>query len=301
MAGSSSNRKFYDHHSRSNSLPSSSHPLITQLDDHLCRLKASQATSASVSSQSIGRKLNDLQDLYECVDKFLQLPLTQQVLAHAHKEKWVDELLDGSLSVLEACTTAKDSLLHTKESARELQSILRRRAGCFEICRNSELQKYLVSRKVVKKAIKKALKDIQNKCSSSTSHGEDETRVIMSFLKEVEAVTLEVFESLLYFISGPKAKATGWSLVSKLVYQKRVACTKEEINHGNEFSKVDSALLGLILDSTGNSDKLTHIIKNLQSQLDDLDSTFQDLENGLHCLFRQLIKSRVALLNILNP
>ncbi|KAJ8767046.1 hypothetical protein K2173_012557 [Erythroxylum novogranatense] len=296
MAGSSSNPKSYDLHARSNSLPSSSHPLITQLDDHLSRLmSASQATAASVSSQSIGQELNDLSDLFECVHKFFHLPVTQQVLANAHQEKWVDEVLDGSLRMLEVCSSAKDSVLHTKESARELQSIFRRRSGSAETCLKSEVQKFLISRKVVKKAIRKTLNDMKNKSNSSSSDEDKETRAIFRLLKEIESVTLQVLESLLCVISGPKSRGTGWSLVSKLVHQKR------EETDGNEFSRIDSSLIGFVHYSTSNSDKAVNIIRNLQIQLHDLESSFQDLEDGLHCLFRHLIKSRVSLLNILNP
>ncbi|KAF9676224.1 hypothetical protein SADUNF_Sadunf09G0116300 [Salix dunnii] len=41
--------------------------------------------------------------------------------------KLIDELLDGSLQVLDLCRTAKDALLPTKERVQELQSILSRR------------------------------------------------------------------------------------------------------------------------------------------------------------------------------
>jgi len=42
-------------------------------------------------------------------------------------------------------------------------------------------------------------------------------------IKEVEVVSLKELQSLLSFISGPKAKTTGWSSVPKLVHHKKVA------------------------------------------------------------------------------
>ncbi|MBA0861116.1 hypothetical protein Goshw_024654, partial [Gossypium schwendimanii] len=66
------------YHSRSNSLPSRQHPIASQIDDNLNRLRASQSAS---TSSSIGHNLNGLQDLHECVDVLLQFPLTQQALA----------------------------------------------------------------------------------------------------------------------------------------------------------------------------------------------------------------------------
>ncbi|GMY33276.1 hypothetical protein FCV25MIE_28518 [Fagus crenata] len=44
MAASPSYRKS-KYHTRSNSLPSRAHPLISEFDDHLCRLRASESTS----------------------------------------------------------------------------------------------------------------------------------------------------------------------------------------------------------------------------------------------------------------
>ncbi|XVF00792.1 hypothetical protein REPUB_Repub04eG0032100 [Reevesia pubescens] len=152
------------HHTRCNSfpLPSRQHSLATEVNEHLNRLKASEAKSTS--SSSISHKLNGFQDLYDCVAKLLQLPLSQPTLAQKKKE-WVDELLDGSLKLLDLCGNAKDVVLQTKESANELQSVLRRRkSGELELV--SEVRKYLTSRKVVKKTIHMALgnlKGIQTK------------------------------------------------------------------------------------------------------------------------------------------
>ena len=81
------------------------------------------------TSSSIGHKLNDIQDLHDYVDILLQLPLNRQDLAQEQQRKLVEELLDGSLMILDVCSTAKDALLQRKESTQELQSVLRRRRG----------------------------------------------------------------------------------------------------------------------------------------------------------------------------
>ncbi|XP_021807858.1 uncharacterized protein LOC110751664 [Prunus avium] len=177
-------------HTLSNSFPSRPHPIIQEVDEHLCRLRSSEA--ASTSSSSICHKLSALQDLHDCVDKLLLLPLTQQALAKEQNKKWTNELLDGSLRLLDVCSSAKDAILQTKE------------------------------------------------CT---------------------------------------------------IHTKRVAC--EEETEANEFAQVDAAQQSFF--KTSKSDH-----KNADNQLDNLESSIQDQEELLDCLFRQLIKTRVTLLNILN-
>ncbi|TQE01755.1 hypothetical protein C1H46_012699 [Malus baccata] len=175
-------------HTRSNSFPSRRHPIIQEIDEHLCRLRSSKDTSTS--SSSISHKLSGLQDLHDCVEKWLS-------------------------------------------------------------------QKYLSSRKMVKKAIQKAMKNL--KCSSLN--------------KDNETVAI-----------GPKSQPRSWSLVSKMMQSRKVACKEE--TEANEFTIVDATL--------------HRSADNAQSQLEKLESCIQDQEEGLECLFRQLIKTRVSLLNILN-
>ncbi|CAL2279831.1 unnamed protein product [Prunus armeniaca] len=279
-------------HTRSNSFPSRPHPVLQEVDELLCRLKSSESTSAS--SSSISHKLSGLQDLHDCVDRLLQLPLTQQALAQEQNEKWANELLDGSLRLLDVSSSAKDAILQTKECVQDLQSIIRRRGG--ETGLTSEVRKYLTSRKMVKKAIQKAMKNLKgtkNRSTFSSLNNDNETFSIVSKLREVEAITPTVFESLLSFISGPKSQPSSWSLVSKMMQSKKVAC--EEATEINEFSEVDAALNSLIRHKASKPSA-----DDAHNQLDQLESCIQDQEQGLECLFRQMIKTRVSLLNILN-
>ncbi|XP_062021134.1 uncharacterized protein LOC133737629 [Rosa rugosa] len=241
----------------------------------------------TTSTSSISHRLSGLQDLHDCVDRLLQLPLTQQSLAKEKHQKWADEILDGSLRMLDVCSTAKDAMLQTKECIQELQSIIRRRRKDQSGVVTSEVRKYLTLRKTVKKAIQKALGNLKaNRSTFSSLNNDQETISIFSKLRDVEVVTLTVLESVLSFISGPKSKPSSWSLVSKMVQSKRIAC-KEEMKV-NEFALVDAAL------------KSHKSLDDAHNQLNNLNSCIQDQEEGLDCLFRQLIKTRVSLLNILS-
>ncbi|KAK7264280.1 hypothetical protein RJT34_31887 [Clitoria ternatea] len=281
------------HHQSSKSLPCRPHPLILQCNQHLGSLEASEATSSS--SSLFCHKLADLLTLHNCVEKLVQLPLTQEVLDKEHQEKWVDELLDGSLRLLDVCTVAKDALLHTKECAREVQSIMRRkRGGEMEV--TAEVRKFLASRKVVKKAILKALENLKatlKKGKFSPRNKDHQTATLANLFKDVEVITLSILESLLNFISGPaQSKPSNWSLVSKLMRNKKITNTQE--TEQNEFSNVDAALQSFVFHMKPEN------ISHLQNQLENLESVIQDFVEGLETLFKRFIKIRVSLLNILN-
>ncbi|PNX94923.1 hypothetical protein L195_g018105 [Trifolium pratense] len=288
------------HQPRSKSLPSKPHPLILQCNQHLASLESFDEIN---TSSLFSRKLTDLQALHDCVENLVLLPLTQQVLVHARQEKWTDELLEGSLRLLDVCSVAKDSLIHTKECARELQSIMRRkRGGEMEV--TSEVRKFLASRKVVKKAILKALENLKSNVKKgkgkllSPSNNKDHEKVtLVSLLRDVEVITLSMLESLLIFISGPaQSKPSNyWSLVSKLMMQnKKVSSTQETVI--NEFSNVDAALQSFVFNVTRKSDNVNH----LQNQLENLESVVQVFVEALEPLFKRFIRIRVSLLNILN-
>ncbi|XP_004292291.1 PREDICTED: uncharacterized protein LOC101305139 [Fragaria vesca subsp. vesca] len=303
MAAASPSNPKANYHIRSISLPSKPHPLFQQCEDHLLRIIASSDATSS-SSSAISHKLSGLLDLHNCMNDLFQLPLTQEAFVRERNEKWVDELLDSSLRLLDVCTAAKDALIHTKECAREIQSTMRRRRG-GQTGFTNEVKKYFASRKVVKKAICKALvtlKSCEKKSmpSFSSTNKDNVAVALVSVLREVEAVSLTVFESLLSFISGSKgqSKMRGWSFVSKLMLNKKVACDEEK-SEVNEFADVDTALSCLVGQETSKSDNIS-CSENVQSDLQQLESCSQDLEEGLECLFRRLIKNRVSLLNTLS-
>ncbi|XP_027357007.1 uncharacterized protein LOC113866326 [Abrus precatorius] len=283
-------------HGRSNSLPSRPHPLILKCNQHLDTLRASNETSTS--SSLLRHKIGGLQDLIVCVEKLIQLPLTQHALLHECQENWVDDLLDGSLRLLDACTSAKDALLHTKECTRELQSMIRRKRG-GEVKLTLEVKKFLTCRKVVKKATSKALSNLtgtSRNCNISYPTNKDhQTVALMSLLRDVEVATLSTFQTMLQFISGStQPKSNRWLSFSKLMQPKRVGCSL--VADENEFAQVDLALQSFVFTKTSKYED----VNGLQNHLEKMESCIQDLEEGLEFLFRRLIKIRVSLLNILN-
>ncbi|KAL5055487.1 hypothetical protein RYX36_036169 [Vicia faba] len=281
-------------HLRCNSLPSTPHPLISQFEDNLQRLKTSECAS-SVASPLICNKLNDMQDLHDCISKLLELPIEQQTLAQECNEKCADDLLEGSLRILDICSIAKECLLLSKENTHELQSLIRRKRG-IETGFKAEGLKYMALRKNMKKQIRKALVNLKaNKLIASSSNNQDNnSSPMLGFLKEAETVTISSLEHLLLFICNPKGHSNNrrWSAISMLMHSKRVVCDSQD-SDTNEFEKVDAALLSVISHKSIPTE-------NFQSYLEDLEICIQDLEIGVEQISRKLIRNRVSLLNIFN-
>ncbi|XVF03732.1 hypothetical protein REPUB_Repub05bG0019200 [Reevesia pubescens] len=280
-------------HARSNSLPSKSHPLVADIEDQLRRLRASEATTSSPSS--LCRNLAVLKEMHECANDLFQLPLSQKAFSNDRHDKYVEDMLDGSLKLLDICSSSSDALSQINGCVQDLESSLRRRNGCESSLAN-EIRKYFTLRKQLNKIVCKCFGNIKRmqKRNAAILDNDHDFELLVSMLKEVEAVSLTVFESLLSFVYSPKSKSTGWSLVSKLIQSKRVSCEIED-----KDDKIDEALEALIKNKSGKSIDVTQVQKALKN-LEAFESTIQELKEGLECAFRCLIKTRVSLFNIVN-
>ncbi|KAK3425015.1 hypothetical protein EUGRSUZ_F01742 [Eucalyptus grandis] len=272
-------------HFRSISLPSRSHPLTTTAEEHLSRLRSSEATS---SSSSASQSLGELKSLYDCIDDLLQLPLTQQVLSHLRSP--AEESLDLSLMHLDVCGNVREAFSQTKECIQELKSSLRRRKGGdsnFAV----EVEEYINSRKKLNKVIGKYLRNLKKEGSKKASHNE----ATLSILTEAGEISVSVFGSLLGFLALTSAstKPRGWSRVSKLLGPKRVSCDGGK--ETNEVQGLDALVLSL-----RSSKDINNQVGDLSKRLEELEASIQEIEDELECIFRHLVKLRVSLLNIVN-
>ncbi|KAL0323239.1 UNVERIFIED_CONTAM: hypothetical protein Sangu_1943200 [Sesamum angustifolium] len=230
-------------HVRSNSLPSKSHPLMQNVEDHLCRLRASDS--------SICSSLASLKDLHETINDVIQLPGIQQALPQEQGKNWADELLDGSLRLLDSCGIARDVTLLVKESVQELESSLRRSRDALNM--------------------------------------DQDLKTITSTLIEAEAIGFLVLKSVLMLLSGVKAssESRSWSLVSKFTQSKRVHLEMEErdvytLNIHKNLNGMDAALVPDFLNQLKESEMTIQEIEGgLESFFRSLVKTRVSLLNVL--------------------
>ncbi|XVF18120.1 hypothetical protein REPUB_Repub10bG0184700 [Reevesia pubescens] len=282
------------YHVRSISLPSRSHPTTLRIEDELNRLKTWEASALS-TSESICSGLLRLEDLYQCMDDLLSMASTQQVLSQHKHEKCIDELLDGSVRLLDICGIAREAMLQIKEHVHALQSALRRRKGDSSI--ENSILNYTRFRKEMKKQGKKLiteLKQMDNKFGASPLQDQDHHfSTVIRVLREVNAMNTSIFQSLFSFLSAPVSlKQTRWSLVSKLMHTGVISSCEENQENVNELVTVDAA----VCRHTSDVGKLQIAHKRFVA----LESSIEGLENRLECVFRHLIKARTSLLNIIS-
>jgi hypothetical protein len=290
---------------RSISLPPRSHPTTVRVEEELNKLKSWESSSSSSSkAETICVGLSLLSELYRRIEDLLNLPLTQQALSQDQHQKWVNELLEGSLRYLDACGNTRDSVLSMQETIRELQSALRRRkVGDSSV--ESVVSAYICSRRKMKKETAKSLASLKPMDGKFGDSGlmldlDDHLLAVVRVLRETSLITISIFHALLLFLSMPvlKPKASRWSLVSKLV-QKGALARKEKQENVDELEGVDMALGNLLMQSSSR-DVEGQKIQSAQIRLDALDVSMEGLVKGLECLFRRLIQTRVFLLNIMS-
>ncbi|XP_058777719.1 uncharacterized protein LOC131651979 [Vicia villosa] len=278
-------------HVRSNSFPSQSHPNSTRIEQELSKIKTWETTSTSTSG-SITNGLFLLEDLYTSLEDFLNMTSTQKVISQHQGENFVEELLDGSMKILDICGITRDTVLEIKENIEALHSSLRRRKGdsSFE----TSVAKYNSFTKRMKKNITKlitSLKQMESKFGVSTLlNQEQEVVSVIRVLREVIVMNISIFQSIFSFLVS-KSKATKWLKMAKLMHKRTISCEEENLN---ELQCVDASLRTLLREGSD--------VTKLQAaheSFEALESATELLEKGLESVFRCLVKTRVCLLNIM--
>ncbi|KAM7257849.1 hypothetical protein ACFE04_013590 [Oxalis oulophora] len=131
------------------------------------------------------------------------------------------------------------------------------------LSRMKECVRIVPSHKIRKNNAKVVCKSLKTFKRSETKRVNCDQDSAIKMLSEAEAISIKVFQSLMSLMSEPKNN-DGWFSVSILFKPKRVSC------------------------------------ESLLRRSGDLNSSIEELEQNLECLYRRFVKTRVTLLNILN-
>lgn len=290
---------------RSISLPSRLHPNSLKIETELNKLKSRQILSSDSTTNSLGAEsiqlgVTKLADLFISIEELTHSPQTQQAF-HPQNLNEVEEVLDGSVGLIDICSTARDMLMAMQEHIRDLQSALRRK-GKDSSSIESDVQTYISFRKRAKKDITKCLatlKKLENSAlSCPTLNEEHHLSYVIKLIKETHAVAVTIFRSVMLFLAPPVTKTSifGWSLISKLTRSGLLASDRGE-KIFNEVGRVDITLCSIHGQIKKNNDA-EFVVQQVKERLKTLGVSIQDLECKLNCLFRCIIQNRVSLLNL---
>ncbi|KAI3665301.1 hypothetical protein L6452_43925 [Arctium lappa] len=284
---------------KSISLPCRSHTSTLRIEEELTKIKASSSTTQSADSISDG--LSQLVELYNCLDDLLDSLATQNLISSHRKETWVEEVMEGSMHLLDICSTVRDVVLQMVEHVRDIQCALRRRRGHTSM--EVSIEKYKCFRKKTTKDAKVMiihLKQAEKVMGLLVDPDNHHLTAMIRVFMEVTEMTVVIFESLLMFLVSPVSKRNGWSIVvSKLIYKRTMACQEDEKQEGitNELETLDVALHNIMCDVHDEWADNTRIV---QFKLEGLQGKMMKIDSGLECMFRRFVKTRTTLLNIIS-
>ncbi|KFK30212.1 hypothetical protein AALP_AA7G232400 [Arabis alpina] len=272
---------------RSISLPSRSHPSTSEIEEALNKVKAINTTT-TCSSQSILMSLAGLEELYNCTEAFLKMGSTQRAMSSDGSE-FMEEMLDGSLRLMDICSVSRDLMVETHEHVLGVQSFVRRKkvagGGGYQL--DVAVSGYVGFRKNMRKEAKKLLGSLKNIDGRSTSsslvnNGQHDEHIaaVIDAMRRVVSVSVLVLKSFLEFLSGRQS-----NIKSKLA-----SVLKKKKDHNdetkNELESLDSAICCSRDD--------------LQEKLEEVEMSIDGFEKNLEGLFRRLIRTRASLLNIIS-
>ncbi|KAJ1693014.1 hypothetical protein LUZ63_009712 [Rhynchospora breviuscula] len=204
-------------HNRHVSFPASSLPLVLKAEEELHKLKA-LVGSGSLTCEIILDAIKAVGYVYECIDDLLCMPSNQNGLSHMQQRRWVDLELEGSIKLLDMCSTSRDNLNDIKYHVRDLGSAIRRGLDTIK-------SRVLFYNQLVKKANKDVKKQVARK-SEAMAGDVPAVGLLLSETRDITTSLLHCAFSIL--LKQAESEKTGmWPVVSGLLQKRRIVCKKE--------------------------------------------------------------------------
>ncbi|KAM0916420.1 hypothetical protein ACQ4PT_010203 [Festuca glaucescens] len=252
------------YHVRSVSLPCRSHPLLAHLCTHIAAVRSWVAAPASPSTG-----LAHLDALHAALGELLLLPEARAALHHGSATAAC--LLDGFLLLADAHGAFQETVVELRAHAAEAQAALRRRD-------DARLASAV-------RSLRRAEKELARLAASVRSAAKFPTPSASSSAAEVE-VSGALAESL---AAAACASAAVFSAVESVSSTATTAMASKKT--------MTSSFMSLVKSSTKPASDEEKEVAALE-KLDEVEACVAEMENGSDKVFRSILHTRVALLNI---
>ncbi|KAF7137669.1 hypothetical protein RHSIM_Rhsim07G0254600 [Rhododendron simsii] len=270
-------------HLRSASLPSTSHPLISQLKDHLNRLKSWAAAGSMPDTRTsawLCDGLTRLKTVHNYFDDILRLPQTKNSLRR-HTD-WTEKLLEDFLRFVDAYGIFQTLIFALKREHSAAQVSVRRKV-------ESKIEMYAKAMRKMDKEMGDLVSAIRCMRNSSNNFICNVDAELVEVILDVKEVTVLVSTALFCGISlSLVSKKPSW-IGSRFAKKGRV---EEGIQ---EFKKVGTEISLWGFRKKGDEEYLRMVLKRMH----ELEDCIVKIEMGSERVFRSLINTRVSLLNVL--
>ncbi|XP_027356996.1 uncharacterized protein LOC113866313 [Abrus precatorius] len=289
-----SHKPHISHHIRSISLPSRSHPLISQIKEDTKNLTkwASNCNTHPLASKDLSHALTLLKDTHETLQHILHLPQTLDSL-RSHP-MWLENLLEHFLRFVDAYGMFQTSLFALKEDHSSAQMALRKRD-------ESKVVAYVKAKKKIAKEMEMLVSGLRCVTVSVTQHQQSMLHVPASVvdaelrhvIADVMSVTVSVSVALFNGIATSFAsRRLSWVQMVKL---SRIGGRVKKENEGIEELRQRDGVESLKNLKNKGDEEMRLVFKRMR----DLEECICAIETVSEKVFRALINSRVALLNTL--
>ncbi|CAN6215570.1 unnamed protein product [Urochloa humidicola] len=258
-------------HARSVSLPCRSHPILAHLHTHIRAVRAWAHDHIVAGSPSSG--LAHVDALHAALADLLDLPEAQAALSSASSSSNHDRLLDAFLRLADAHGTFQESLLDLKRDVAEALAAIRRRDGArlASALRSQRRAAKDLSRLAVAAKDGASCRPLSRLGGGGSSAAEVE---VAGLLAEAAAATASASAALFNTVAAMSASASA------------AACS----------CKRTAALMCLVSKKV--PEEAEKEAMALVERLEELQECIDDLESGSDKVFRSLVHTRVALLNV---
>ncbi|XP_047056124.1 uncharacterized protein LOC124662315 [Lolium rigidum] len=264
-------------HARSVSLPCRSHPILAHLHTHIRAVRAWAQQGLASASSSVAAGLAHVEALHAALGDLLDLPEAQAALSGAGAAS--DRMLDAFLRLADAHGCFQESVVALKQDVAEALTAVRRRDGAR--LASAVRSQRRAGKELARLAV--AARECAVRPSRLSFMGGAAEAEVSGLLMESAAATASASAALFGTVAAMSASVA--SVAAESCSCKRTAAlvclvkTKKKSRSGDQVEEEET--MGAVAE-----------------RLEELEECIEELEAGSEKVFRSLVQTRVALLNI---